>query len=126
MQKTNLGNKQETKIVNIDATGISLGRLASQIAVILNGKTTIDFVKNKISDVKVIVTNAGKLRVTGKKMSDSVHKNYSGYPGGLKQEPLKRVVEKHGFAQLIKHAVSGMLPKNKLQDKRLMNLEITE
>ena len=118
--------QKETKIVTIDGAGVSLGRVASQIAVLLNGKTTIDFVKNRVADVKVKLINAGQIKVTGSKMSDSVHKNYSGYPGGLKQTPLKRVVEKHGFAELVRHAVSGMLPKNKLQDKRLMNLEITE
>ena len=123
MQKINL---VETKITTIDGNGISLGRIASQIAVILNGKTAINFTKNKVADVKVRLVNASKIKVTGNKMSDSVHKNYSGYPGGLKERPLKNVVAKHGFGELVKHAVSGMLPKNKLQDLRLRNLEITE
>lgn len=114
------------KIVNIDASNIPLGRLATQIASLLNGKTSVDFVKNKVADIQVMVSNASKIKVTGSKMSESVHKNFSGYPGGLKQTPLKRVVEKHGYAELVKHAVKGMLPKNKLQDIRLKNLEISE
>ncbi len=113
-------------IKTIDATGISLGRIATQAAHLLNGKNSVSFVKNKVNDITVKIENASKLKVTGNKMSDSVHKNYSGYPGGLKQTPLKNVVAKHGYAALLKHAIKGMLPKNKLQDIRLKNLEISE
>jgi large subunit ribosomal protein L13 len=114
------------KKVNLNAEGESLGRLASKIAAILNGKDNVEFVKNKVLDVEVNVTNASKLKVTGKKMEQVVHKSFSGYPGGLKQVPLKRVVVKKGYSELIKHAVRGMLPKNKLQDIRMKNLIITE
>jgi large subunit ribosomal protein L13 len=110
----------------IDATGKSLGRLASEVAAILNAKNSVNFVKNRVADVKVLVTNASKVKVTGNKMKESVHKSYSGYPGGLKEMPLTYVVGKKGFSEIIKHAVKGMLPKNKLQDIRLKNLEVTE
>lgn len=110
----------------IDATGKSLGRLASEVAAILNAKNDVNFAKNRVADVKVVVTNAAKVKVTGSKMKESVHKSYSGYPGGLKEMPLAYVVDKKGFGELIKHAVKGMLPKNKLQDIRLKNLEVTE
>ena len=110
----------------IDATGKSLGRLASEVASVLNAKNSVHFIKNRVADVKVLVTNASKVKVTGNKMKESVHKSYSGYPGGLKEMSLSYVVDKKGYSELIRHAVKGMLPKNKLQDLRLKNLEVTE
>jgi large subunit ribosomal protein L13 len=79
-----------------------------------------------VIDVIVKITNAKNVKVTGKKMSEVVHKNYSGYPGGLKLTPLVHVVEKKGYSELLRHAVRGMLPKNKLQDIRMKNLVIEE
>jgi len=110
----------------IDATDKALGRLASEVAALLNAKNSIDFVKNRVADVSVKVINASKVRVTGNKMKESVHKSFSGYPSGLKERPLAHVVENKGYGELIKHAVYGMLPKNKLQDIRIKNLAIEE
>ncbi|MEN9881254.1 MAG: hypothetical protein RLZZ308_437 [Candidatus Parcubacteria bacterium] len=110
----------------IDATGKALGRLASEVAALLNAKDSVAFVKNKVADVTVTVINANKVKVTGNKMNESVHKSYSGYPGGLKESPLKHVVEKKGYSEIITHAVKGMLPKNKLQDVRMKNLIIKD
>lgn len=110
----------------IDATDKVLGRLASEVAALLNAKNSTEFVKNRVSDVTVKVTNASKIKVTGKKMKESVHKSFSGYPGGLKEMPLSYVVEKKGYSELLSHAVRGMLPKNKLQDIRMKNLVIEE
>ncbi len=110
----------------IDATGKSLGRLASEVAALLNAKNSVFFVKNAVIKTEVEVTNAAKVKVTGKKMKESVHKSFSGYPGGLKEMPLAFVVAKKGFSALITHAVKGMLPKNKLQDIRMKNLTVKE
>lgn len=115
-----------TTSYTIDAKGKALGRLASEVAALLNAKNSIDFVKNRVADVSVKVINASQIKVTGNKMKESVHKSFSGYPSGLKERPLSYVVANKGFGELIKHAVKGMLPKNKLQDIRLKNLEITE
>jgi large subunit ribosomal protein L13 len=115
-----------TTTYTIDASNQSLGRLASQVAALLNAKNSIHFVKNRVADVSVKVINASKIKVTGNKMKESVHKSYSGYPGGLREMPLSYVVEKKGYSELIKHAVLGMLPKNKLQDIRIQNLTIEE
>lgn len=106
----------------VDAKDLALGRVASEAAALLNGKSLTSFVRNEVPEVTVEVINASHMKVTGNKMNDSVHKNFSGYPGGLKQTALKRVVEKHGYAELVKHAVRGMLPKNKLQDLKMKNL----
>ncbi len=110
----------------IDASNKSLGRLASEVAALLNAKDSVNFVKNRVADISIKVINASKVKVTGNKMKESVHKSFSGYPGGLKEMPLSYVVEKKGYAELIKHAVKGMLPKNKLQDIRMKNLAIEE
>lgn len=110
----------------IDATDKVLGRLASEVAALLNAKNSIHFVKNRVADTTVKVTNARKIKVTGNKMKESVHKSYSGFPGGLKEMPLSYVVEKKGYSELLSHAVRGMLPKNKLQDIRMKNLIIEE
>ena len=82
----------------IDATGKSLGRLASEVAALLNAKDSVFFVKNAVIETEVEVTNASKVKVTGNKMKESVHKSFSGYPGGLKEMPLAFVVSKKGFS----------------------------
>lgn len=110
----------------IDATDKVLGRLASEVAALLNAKNSTEFVKNRVADVTIKVINASKIKVTGNKMKESVHKSYSGYPGGLKEMPLAYIVEKKGYTELLTHAVRGMLPKNKLQDIRMKNLIIEE
>jgi large subunit ribosomal protein L13 len=110
----------------IDASNRALGRVASEAAALLNAKDSVNFVKNRVADVTVKVINASKVKITGNKMKESVHKSFSGYPSGLKEMPLSYVVEKKGYSELVKHAVLGMLPKNKLQDIRMKNLEVTE
>jgi large subunit ribosomal protein L13 len=110
----------------IDATDRALGRVASEVAALLNAKDSIHFVKNRVADVSVKVINASKLKVTGNKMKESIHKSFSGYPSGLKEMPLEHVVAKKGYSELLTHAVRGMLPKNKLQDIRMKNLSIEE
>lgn len=110
----------------IDATNRSLGRVASEVAALLNAKNSVDFVKNRVADVTVKVINASKVKVTGNKMKESVHKSFTGYPSGLREKTLSYVVEQKGYSELIKHAVLGMLPKNKLQDIRMKNLVVEE
>lgn len=110
----------------IDAQNKPLGRVASEIAALLNGKSTTDFAKNIVAEVKVEVVNASKMKITGNKINTVTHKRYSGFPGGLKTPTLKMVTEKKGYSELLTHAVSGMLPKNKLQDIKMKNLSITE
>lgn len=110
----------------IDASNKPLGRVASEVAALLNGKNTTDFAKNVVTDVKIEVINASKMKVTGNKMNTVTHKRYSGFPGGLKTPTLKIVAAKKGFSELLLHAVNGMLPKNKLQDVRMKNPVVTE
>jgi large subunit ribosomal protein L13 len=110
----------------IDAQGKKLGRLASEVATILMGKNRPDFVRNAIPDVKVKIANAGKIFITNKKMDDTVYKNYSGYPGGLRERTMKKVVSDKGMKEVLRIAIKGMLPKNKLRDRMMKNLLISE
>ena len=110
----------------IEATGKKMGRLASEIAILLMGKNRPDFARNAIPNIKVKVTNASKISVTSKKMDNEVYKNYSGYPGGLKERPMKKVVADKGMKEVLRIAIKGMLPKNKLRDRMMKNLIISE
>lgn len=110
----------------IDAQNKKLGRLASEVATILMGKNKPDFVRNAIPDVKVKIINAGKIFVTNKKMDQKVYKNYSGYPGGLKERSMKKVISDKGMKESLRIAIKGMLPKNKLRDRMMKNLIIKD
>ncbi len=97
----------------LDADGQILGRLASHAAVLLRGKHKPEFTPHVDTGDGVIVINAAKVRVTGLKLEQKMYSRYSGYPGGLTKEPLAHLLERDPAA-VIKHAVVGMLPKNRL------------
>ncbi len=110
----------------IDAENKKIGRIASEIATILMGKNTPDFEKHKVADNTVVVLNASKLSIDPKKLEEKEYERYSGYPGGLKFESLKRLIEKKGYGEVIKYAVYGMLPANKLRPRLMKNLITNE
>jgi large subunit ribosomal protein L13 len=119
-------NDTNKKEYEIDANGKKLGRLASEAAVILMGKNRADFARNTIPDVKLKITNAGKIFVTQKKQESETYKNYSGYPGGLRERSMKKVISDKGMKEVLRIAIRGMLPKNKLRDRMMKNLIISE
>ena len=84
------------KQYTIDATGKSIGRVASQAAGILMGKNRVDFRRNVAPDVSVEITNASRAAVSEKARAQKLYTRYSGYPGGLKHEPLSRVISRKG------------------------------
>lgn len=110
----------------IDAQNKKIGRVASEVAKILMGKNRVDYARNKIPMVKVKILNASKVGVTNKKMTTKEYKNYSGYPGGLKETSMKKVVADKGMKEVFRKAVYGMLPTNKLRAQMIKNLVITE
>lgn len=112
----------ERKTHTIDAAGRILGRLASEIAVLLRGKDKTDFALYKDMGDIVIVKNVAQLKFTGKKMEQKKYYRHSGYPGGLKEISLGKLFEKNS-AQVFKKAVWGMLPKNKLRAKMIKRLK---
>lgn len=110
----------------IDAKGKVPGRIATEIAVFLIGKNRTDFARNKIPDVEVEVTNAGKMLLDQKKLRNKHYARHSLYPGGLTLESMSHVVEKKGAKEVLRRAVYGMLPKNKLRSRMMKNLKIHE
>ena len=111
----------EKKWLVIDATDLALGRLASRIALILRGKNKPGFTPNVDCGDNVIVINAEKVALKGKKMTNKVYTRYTGYPGGQRFTTPKEILQTRP-AELIRRAVKGMLPKTRLGDKILGNL----
>lgn len=107
----------------VDASDRVLGRFASRIALILTGKNKAQYTPHVDCGDFVVIVNADKFRVTGKKMTDKIYYSHSFFPGGLKQINLEAMLKKHPGRALY-HAVSGMLPKNRLRSKRLKRLKI--
>lgn len=107
----------------IDAKDKILGRLATVIASLLKGKHKTDITPHVDCGDAVIVVNAEKIKVTGNKLEGKLYKRYSGYPGGLRQEPLGHLLERRP-TDVLRHAVKGMLPKNKLGTRMLKRLKI--
>ena len=107
----------------IDVTGKILGRITGEISKLLQGKHKVNYVPYLDSGDYVVVVNAAKIKITGKKNINKVYTYYSGYPGGLKRIPYNKMIEKKP-EEVLRHAVSGMLPKNKLRDRRLARLFI--
>ena len=110
----------------IDAGRKSVGRVATEAAVLLMGKDSQMFKRNIAPDVTVKITNASRVLIHGRKMEQREHKRYSGYPGGLTSTTWSEVVKKKGYGELLKRAISGMLPKNKLRANMLKRLVVEE
>ena len=110
----------------IDATGQVPGRIATQVAVLLMGKNRTDFSKNKIPSVEIEVVSAGAMKLDRKKLKDKHYARHSGYPGGLTLETMAHVIEKKGNKEVLRRAVYGMLPKNKLRPRMMKNLKIKD
>lgn len=117
------GNEMKTYMANpdtierkwylVDADGLTLGRLASEVAKVLRGKNKPEFTPHADTGDYVIVINAEKIKVTGKKMQQKTYFSHSDYVGGDKQIVLSEMLEKHP-EEVIEHAVKGMLPKGPL------------
>lgn len=125
MQKTYLPKQSEIqkKWYLVDAQDKVLGRLAARIAIILRGKHKSIYTPHMDTGDGVIVINASKVKVTGKKLQDKLYRRYSGYPGGLKEVNLGTLLEKKP-ATVIKLAVGRMLPKGALGEKTLKKLKV--
>ena len=119
----NVSNKIKRETHVIDADGKILGRLAVKIAVLLRGKDKPDFAPNKDIGDLIVVKNIKKIKVTGKKFENKIYYHHTGYLGGLKETPFKKLFKKDP-GEVLKKAVFGMLPKNKLRAKQIKRLKI--
>ena len=113
--------------VVVDATDQVLGRLGSKVAKLLRGKYKPNFTPHVDCGDNVIIINADKIVLTGKKMTDRIYYRYTGYPGGQREDtPATILAKKNGAEKLVRRVVKGMLPKNRLGAKLLDNLYIYE
>ena len=97
----------------VDATGKTLGRLATQVATVLRGKNKPTYTPHVDCDDYVIVVNADKVVLTGNKLEDKKYYNHSGYPGGLRERTAKEMIEKYP-EEMVERAIKGMLPHGRL------------
>jgi len=116
-------NDRERNWLLVDAEGQTLGRLATQIADALRGKRKPAYTPHVDTGDFVVVVNAEKISVTGQKRSEKMYYRHSGYPGGLKSRTLNDMLERRP-EEVIRLAVKGMLPKNRLARKQLTKLKV--
>ncbi|MEE8528055.1 MAG: 50S ribosomal protein L13 [Gammaproteobacteria bacterium] len=107
----------------VDASGKTLGRLASEIARRLRGKHKPEYTPHVDTGDYIIVVNAEKVRVTGNKLKDKIYHHHTGYIGNLKSEPLGKLLDRHP-ERVIEKAVKGMMPRNPLGRRMLKKLKV--
>ena len=107
----------------VDAEGKNLGRLASEIAIVLRGKNKPQYTPHVDTGDFVVVVNAKKIAVTGNKLEGKIYYRHSGYPGGLKSRTLGEMLERRPN-EVLRKAVKGMLPKNRLAARQITKLKI--
>jgi len=107
----------------VDASGQVLGRLATRVARVLIGKDKPNFTPHLDCGDHVVVIHAEKIRLTGAKLDQKVYRHHSGYPGGWKEIPVRRVLEQRPD-QVVREAILGMLPKNRLRAHRARKLRV--
>lgn len=107
----------------IDADGKILGRLATNVAQLLTGKLKSTYSENLDSGDNVVVINAEKIKVTGRKAEQKVYRRHSGYPGGFKERSYRQIMETFP-ERIIENAVNGMVPDNRLKSPRMRRLKV--
>ncbi|KPJ70650.1 50S ribosomal protein L13 [Microgenomates bacterium DG_75] len=125
MKKTKVTKAREIKRSwhLIDVKGKMLGRVGTQIARLLIGKDKVYYVPNLDCGDYVVVVNAANVEISGRKRKQKLYRRHSGYPGGFRELTFAQLM-KRDSRKVIRQAVNGMLPKNKLRDKRLARLKI--
>jgi large subunit ribosomal protein L13 len=108
----------------VDAKGRVPGRVATEVAVFLMGKNRTDFAKNRIPGVQVEVVSIAQMSLDAKKLKEKMYYSNSGFPGGLKVRSQDYIVKTKGPQEVLRRAVYGMLPKNKLRPLMMKNLKI--
>src|SRR5213079_2627554 len=107
----------------VDAEGKTLGRLATQIATVLRGKNKPQYTAHVDTGDFVVVVNAEKIAVTGKKLEQKMYYKHSGYPGGLRERTLREQLGRRP-TEVLRKAVKGMLPRNSLSRRQITKLKI--
>lgn len=113
-----------TDVKVIDATGKRVGRLATLVATHLMGKDDVLFLRHKHPLRKVLIKNASGLDISPGKQRTKIYSRYSGYPGGLKQETMGQLIKRRGHGEMLRRAIYGMLPANKLRAQMMKKVTI--
>ncbi len=108
----------------VDASGRTLGRVASEAASALLGKKSVHYVQNMVLPVEVTIVNADKMTLPEKRVAKKEYTRYTGHPGGLRTQTLAEFKTKKGIEEVIRHTVDGMIPRNKLRKDRMKRLII--
>ncbi len=114
----------DKKWILIDADGIVLGRLASQIALILRGKHKPSYTPHMDCGDNVVVVNAGKIHLTGKKLKDKIYYRHTGYPGGIKERRAGEILEGKHPERVVQKAIERMIPGGPLGRRQMKNLRV--
>jgi len=117
-----MAKKIERKTHKLDATGKPLGRLASEVAILLIGKNKPEFEPHMDVGDFVHITNVEKVKHTGNKIDSRIYYSHSMHPGGLRELPMKKLIEEGKFDDIFKRTVDKMLPKNKFRVTRLKRI----
>ena len=125
VMKTYVANStdRDRRWLIVDAEGQTLGRLATQIADALRGKRKPEYTPHVDTGDFVVVVNAEKIAVTGNKMTEKMYRRHTGYPGGLKERTLAEMLEQRP-EEVIRKAVKGMLPRNRLARRQITKLKV--
>ncbi|HEY4494160.1 MAG TPA: uL13 family ribosomal protein [Candidatus Paceibacterota bacterium] len=126
MKKSQIKREETRETKMVDASGRTLGRVASEVATKLMGKTSASFERHTYSGFPVKVVNASKIRITPKKLAEIYHTRYSGIPGGLRIIHGTETKKKEGMSELVRLATYQMLPSNKLRREMMKNLTVIE
>jgi large subunit ribosomal protein L13 len=110
----------------INAKGRVPGRIATEVAVLLMGKDRTDFARNRIPDVEVEVVSTSQMALSIKKSKEKMYSSHSGYPGSLKRLSQSHIIKTKGSGEVLRRAIYGMLPKNKLRARMMNNLKIKD
>jgi len=116
-------NRKKVNTYEVDARGKSLGRLATEVVILLRGKNKASFQPNALPSHNVIITNLKDVRVSGKKLEQKKYFRFSGYPGGIKCNYLKDLILRNP-EKLIRQVIYNMLPKNKLRSKLMNKIKV--
>ena len=114
------------KVFTVDATDRTIGRVASEAASILLGKKSVTYTKNEVLPVEVKIVNAGKLRISEKRMSEKTYRWFTGQVDGLREISLPNLIAKKGIEFVLEQTVDGMLPRNSLRKERMKRLSVTK
>lgn len=110
----------------VDAKGKRVGRVASAVATYLMGKENVSFLRHEHAGYKVLIKNASSLDIPARKQKGKIYTRYTGYPSGLRHESMEQLIEKHGYGEVLRRAIYGMLPANKLRARMMKEITIEE